>query len=60
LPLANWRLPIERAVEIPQSAIANLKSAICAGGIMLEAKNLHASVDKNEILRGINLKVNAG
>ncbi len=27
---------------------------------MLEVKNLHASVDKNEILRGINLKVNAG
>lgn len=30
------------------------------GGIMLEVKNLHASVDKNEILRGIDLKVNAG
>jgi Fe-S cluster assembly ATP-binding protein len=27
---------------------------------MLEIKNLHASVDKNEILRGINLKVGAG
>jgi Fe-S cluster assembly ATP-binding protein len=27
---------------------------------MLEVKNLHASVDGNEILRGINLKVNAG
>jgi Fe-S cluster assembly ATP-binding protein len=27
---------------------------------MLEVKNLHASVDENEILRGINLKVNAG
>jgi Fe-S cluster assembly ATP-binding protein len=27
---------------------------------MLEVKDLHASVDKNEILRGINLKVNAG
>jgi Fe-S cluster assembly ATP-binding protein len=27
---------------------------------MLEIKNLHACVDKNEILRGINLKVNAG
>ncbi|MEK6409958.1 MAG: Fe-S cluster assembly ATPase SufC [Acidobacteriota bacterium] len=27
---------------------------------MLEVKYLHASVDKNEILRGINLKVNAG
>jgi Fe-S cluster assembly ATP-binding protein len=27
---------------------------------MLEVKNLHASVDKNEILRGINLEVNAG
>ncbi len=27
---------------------------------MLEIKNLHASVDGNEILRGINLKVNAG
>ena len=27
---------------------------------MLEVKNLHASVDKNEILRGINLNVNAG
>ena len=27
---------------------------------MLEIKNLHASVDKNEILRGINLTVNAG
>ncbi|MEK6324100.1 MAG: Fe-S cluster assembly ATPase SufC [Acidobacteriota bacterium] len=27
---------------------------------MLEVKNLHASVDKNEILRGIDLKVNAG
>jgi len=27
---------------------------------MLEVKNLHASVNKNEILRGINLEVNAG
>ena len=27
---------------------------------MLEVKNLYASVDKNEILRGINLEVNAG
>ena len=27
---------------------------------MLEVNNLHASVDKNEILRGINLEVNAG
>src|ERR687884_1074076 len=27
---------------------------------MLEIKNLHAKVDDNEILRGINLKVNAG
>src|ERR1041385_7927799 len=27
---------------------------------MLEVKNLHASVNGNEILRGINLKVNAG
>src|SRR5258705_8575323 len=27
---------------------------------MLEVKNLHASVDKNEILRGINVEVNAG
>ena len=27
---------------------------------MLEVKDLHASVDENEILRGINLKVNAG
>jgi Fe-S cluster assembly ATP-binding protein len=27
---------------------------------MLEIKNLHASVDSNEILRGINLNVNAG
>jgi Fe-S cluster assembly ATP-binding protein len=27
---------------------------------MLEVKNLHASVDKNEILRGINLEVKAG
>jgi Fe-S cluster assembly ATP-binding protein len=27
---------------------------------MLEVKNLHASVDKNEILRGINLAVGAG
>ncbi|MEK6288803.1 MAG: Fe-S cluster assembly ATPase SufC [Acidobacteriota bacterium] len=27
---------------------------------MLEVKYLHVSVDKNEILRGINLKVNAG
>jgi len=27
---------------------------------MLEVKNLHASVDKNEILRGIHLEVNAG
>ena len=27
---------------------------------MLEVKNLHVSVDKNEILRGINLTVNAG
>jgi len=27
---------------------------------MLEIKNLHASVDGNEILRGVNLKVNAG
>jgi Fe-S cluster assembly ATP-binding protein len=27
---------------------------------MLEVKNLHASVDNNEILRGIDLKVNAG
>jgi Fe-S cluster assembly ATP-binding protein len=27
---------------------------------MLEIKNLYASVDKNEILRGINLTVNAG
>jgi Fe-S cluster assembly ATP-binding protein len=27
---------------------------------MLEIKNLHASVDDNEILRGVNLKVNAG
>ncbi len=27
---------------------------------MLEIKNLHASVNGNEILRGINLKVNAG
>jgi Fe-S cluster assembly ATP-binding protein len=27
---------------------------------MLEIKNLHASVEKNEILRGIDLKVNAG
>jgi Fe-S cluster assembly ATP-binding protein len=27
---------------------------------MLEIKNLHASVDGNEILRGVNLKINAG
>src|SRR3954465_9354958 len=27
---------------------------------MLEIKNLHAKVDDNEILRGIDLKVNAG
>jgi Fe-S cluster assembly ATP-binding protein len=27
---------------------------------MLEIKNLHASIDKNEILRGIDLKVSAG
>ena len=27
---------------------------------MLEVKNLQASIDQNEILRGINLKVNAG
>lgn len=27
---------------------------------MLEVKNLHASVEENEILKGINLKVNAG
>ena len=27
---------------------------------MLEIKNLHASINGNEILRGINLKVNAG
>lgn len=27
---------------------------------MLEVRNLHASVNKNEILHGINLKVNAG
>ena len=27
---------------------------------MLEIKNLHASVNGNEILRGINLKINAG
>jgi len=27
---------------------------------MLEIKNLHASVDGNEILKGVNLKVNAG
>jgi len=27
---------------------------------MLEIKNLHASIDHNEILRGVNLKVNAG
>src|SRR6059058_554030 len=27
---------------------------------MLEIKNLHACVDDNEILRGIDLKVNAG
>jgi len=27
---------------------------------MLEVKNLHASVDTNEILRGVNLTVNAG
>ena len=30
------------------------------GGIMLEIRNLHASVDNNEILRGIDLKINAG
>ena len=27
---------------------------------MLEVKNLHASIDGNEILKGINLNVNAG
>ena len=27
---------------------------------MLEIRDLHASVDKNEILRGIDLKINAG
>jgi Fe-S cluster assembly ATP-binding protein len=27
---------------------------------MLEIKNLHAAVDGNEILRGVNLKINAG
>ena len=27
---------------------------------MLEVKNLHASVENNEILRGVDLKVNAG
>ena len=27
---------------------------------MLEIKNLHASVDDKEILKGIDLKVNAG
>jgi len=27
---------------------------------MLEIKNLHAKIDNNEILRGVNLKVNAG
>jgi len=29
-------------------------------GMMLQIKDLHASVEGNEILRGINLKVNAG
>ena len=27
---------------------------------MLEIKNLHAGIEGNEILKGINLKVNAG
>ena len=27
---------------------------------LLEIKNLHVSVDKHEILKGINLRVNAG
>src|SRR5947209_20318087 len=29
-------------------------------GSMLEIRNLHASVEGNEILRGVHLKVNAG
>ena len=28
--------------------------------MLLEIKNLHANVEGNEILKGINLKVNAG
>ena len=30
------------------------------GMSLLEIKNLHVSVDKHEILKGINLRVNAG
>jgi len=58
--ISDCRFPIDHGVEIPQSE--NLKSAIgnSFGGTMLEIRNLHASVDKNEILRGINLTVNAG
>jgi Fe-S cluster assembly ATP-binding protein len=58
LPIANWRLPIERASS--KSEIGNRQSEITFGGTMLEIKNLHASVDANEILRGIDLTVNAG
>jgi Fe-S cluster assembly ATP-binding protein len=44
------------------NAIGNRQSEIgnVFGVRMLEIKNLHASVEQKEILRGINLKVNAG
>jgi len=43
--------------HIGELQIGNRQSV---GGIMLEIKNLHASVEGNQILRGIDLTVNAG
>ena len=54
LRIADFGLRIEktlRRIRNPQ---------FCSGGIMLEVKNLHARVDNNEILRGVDLEVKAG
>src|SRR6266566_1519710 len=52
-----WKAASDKA-EIMQ--VATTQPMRGTGMSLLEIKNLHVSVDKHEILKGINLRVNAG
>ena len=59
-------LPMEFAVEaqkllgVSLEGVSGRKRIQKAEGRMLEIKNLHASIGDREILRGIDLTINAG